>query len=73
VGGDLEPESKHGIMCKREAQSYNLSARLQWEVIQIRRLKAIGRREAGGGKGQKHGRNVFCFAEPTLPARETPN
>ena len=48
-----------------------LSARMQREVTQIRELKAISRREEG--KGQKQGRNVFCFAELTVLPKEMPS
>lgn len=37
----------------------------------LRELKAISRRRKG--KGQKQGRNMFCFAEPTVPAKGEPN
>lgn len=46
-------------------------ARMQEKVIQIREQKAICTREEG--KGQKQGRNGFCFAEPTVPSKETLN
>lgn len=36
-----------------------LLTRMQWEVTQIRGLKAVSRREEG--KGQKQGRNMFCL------------
>lgn len=48
-----------------------LLARIQQEVNQIRRLKAISTREEG--KGQKQGKNIFCFGEPTVLTKETPN
>lgn len=40
------------------------------DVIQIRGLKAISNKEEG--KGQRQGRDMFCFAEPTFPAKEIP-
>ena len=41
---------------------------MQWEVTQIRELKAISKREER--KEQKQGPDVFCSAEPTVPAKE---
>lgn len=41
---------------------------MRQDVIQIRGLKAFSRRE----EGQKYEKNVFCFAEPTLEAKEAP-
>ena len=46
-----------------------LLARMSREVTQVRGLHGIRRREAT--KGQKRRRNVFCFAERTVPAQGT--
>lgn len=42
---------------------------MQWEITQIRGLIALRKKE----KGEKQGRDVFCFIEPTVLAKETPN
>lgn len=55
----------------RAVSGTRLLARLQGEVTQIRGLKAISRKERG--KRQNWGKNVLCFAEPSVPAKEMPN
>ena len=54
-------------------------ARMQWEFTQITRLKAKQNKtktkpenyqQKGEGKGEKQRRNIFCFGEPTVPAKE---
>ena len=54
-----------------EGEGDKALARMQWEVTQIRGQKVMSRREEG--KGQKQRRNMVCFPEPTVPAKETPS
>ena len=64
----------HHLLLKAHIQNHHVGvghARMQQEVTQIRGLTAFSKKEKA--KGEKQGRDVFCFVQPTVPAKDTSN